>query len=115
MSRTDAHRPAHVIMADHPELTEIHHDHRRGTCDLPESPAAAHLAPDAAWTWCDYRLSWQVRTCGCSMCTGGPARRTARRGERRAARQALHVAATLTAEEDLERTLARVRPAKRRY
>lgn len=35
VSRTDAHRPYRVWLADHPELVTAHHCHGQAACDLP--------------------------------------------------------------------------------
>lgn len=101
MSRTDAHRPRHVWVEDHPELALEVHDHRSGPCDLPGRGEGEGR--------CSRELDWSIRTCSCAMCSGR-AERTHARGSRRSSERALLRAAARGADDpELEELEGRIR------
>lgn len=85
MSRTVAHQPAWVRLAD-PALRVAVHDHRDGRCDLPD-PGVRPVHR----TRCRWRLDTHAAgpTCGCALCADAPWRRAQRRRDRHRARVAL--------------------------
>lgn len=104
MSRTDAHRPARVWLADEPQLVHERHDHTRSACPLADG---GPLPVDAA-AGCRRELDWRVPLCGCPMCSGA-LWRDADRGARRTAERILTRAAARGADDaELERLEATV-------
>lgn len=103
MSRTDAHRPRAVWIADHPELVHEHHDHRAGSCSLAEGSPPLGWQPER----CYLELSWQVRLCACPLCSGHLDRAVERRSQRRAARLLERAAVRGGEEVELEELEAR--------
>lgn len=99
MSRTDAHRPYAVVLADHPELVRERHDHRATGCPLdegrplsddPSSPCSIGLPQ---WAW----------LCNCPKCSGSYWRRAAAGARRSAERILTRAAARGGTQEELER------------
>ena len=83
MSRTDAHRPYRVWLADHPELAVAEHCHGAELCDLPNDRASSG-------TRCQWILTEAApRLCSCSLCGGGIWHRLDVRRRRRADKLAL--------------------------
>jgi hypothetical protein len=76
MSRTDAHRPYRVWLADHPEFAIAKHRHAARACDLPTVPGPAD-------THCRWVLSQDApRLCCCELCHGSAWRRFETRSRR---------------------------------
>ncbi len=88
MSRTDAHRPYDVWIADHPELVVECHDHATGECRRYLSPL--------------------VRLCSCNLCAGHPWRVRAGRAMRTTERAFTNAAARGADEAELERLEGRM-------
>jgi hypothetical protein len=88
MSRTDAHRPYDVWIADEPRLVREHHDHSVHACPRD----AGRLLPVDAAAACHLELDSRVRLCGCPLCSGsywgGVADRARRCAERALTRAA---------------------------
>jgi hypothetical protein len=86
MSRTDAHRPYRVWLADHPQHAVALHSHAAhgaSLCDLP---------PDrtVAGTRCRWELPYYAGPrCSCALCGGGPWHRLDTRRRRQQERLAL--------------------------
>lgn len=87
MSKTDKTRPWHVRALDDPTYLAPEHDHRDGTCDLPEQPVwgwgtgtRCRWEPTAAF-WAD-----PANRCGCRLCSDQAGRRARARRDRRDAR-----------------------------
>lgn len=92
MSDTDKTKPWLVRIMEH-QLTP-QHDHRDGTCNLPESPIAEYHSPrevirSTDCTWSHYMDSAMpcCAGCGCRECTGYYWRKTERRSSRHRAVQ----------------------------
>jgi hypothetical protein len=104
MSRTDAHRPYRVWLADHPELAVAEHDHAAhavDVCDLSHDRAASG-------TRCRWALPAHAGPrCSCALCGGGPWHRIDVRRRRQAERSALRLARDLAGPADLDVTLPR--------
>ena len=81
MSRTDAHRPMEVWIADEPSKRVERHNHINHPCDLPDptdNEAAGYRRDGCYWD-----LNWyEVRLCSCDMCSGAYGRKRGRRRSR---------------------------------
>jgi hypothetical protein len=107
MSRTDIHRPAHVLYQDpsmRQHFLEVHH-HETGPCDLQEFLDV--WLRQVRWTRTRCWVQWysQQRLCSCEMCSMRAARRRARRQDRHVTRRQLHEAAAQYAGDDLDEDL----------
>ncbi|MFI6761862.1 hypothetical protein ACIBF5_22245 [Micromonospora sp. NPDC050417] len=95
MSRTDKTRPWWVKIADRPMVTcRPHHDHRFGTCTLPEridadSTAAAAGRPPRSCYWRVTDHFADLLHDGCRSCTDHYVRREERRRSRHQLRREL--------------------------
>ena len=85
MSRTIAHQPPRVRLGD-PALRIATHDHRNGTCDLPDPGGRTSGRTRCYWEL-DFRAAGP--TCGCAMCTDQVWRRAERRRDRHRTREQL--------------------------
>jgi hypothetical protein len=103
MSRTDIHRPAHVMWRDptmRQHFRESHH-HEHGTCDLDVFLEAFR---EGRWirTGCSVQWWSHQRICSCEMCSMRAARRRERRADRQDTHRDLHAAAGLWAAGELD-------------
>lgn len=86
MSKSHAHQPTWVLLAD-VTLRREYHDHRNGPCDLllsAEAFIAAAKENRTSHLRCGYELPWErrLKVCGCRMCTDHDIRRADRRRSR---------------------------------
>lgn len=86
MSKTDKTRPWGIRLKDEPRWLVPNHDHRTGTCDLPEV-AELHAGDRCRWTWTDEAINNPANACGCKMCNDTHGRRAKRKRERKTARR----------------------------
>lgn len=92
MSKTDKTRPEWVKALDRKGFLEEYHDHRDGTCDLPEVPQVWRRGTGMPRTACHWWPSTEfycdrANTCGCPLCTMQLQRKAERRRDRRSARR----------------------------
>lgn len=109
MSRTDIHRPTHVLAQDptmREHFKEFHHhtekdDQGNLICDF-EVFMAAYRAGRWVRTNC-YLMWWsELQACGCKRCTAQASRRRTRRRDRHNIRRANRVAFGQAAAGDLD-------------
>ncbi len=108
MSHTDIHRPLHVLYQDPSMRAHFResHDHRDGSCDLPEFLDA--WLPAGFWrrTRCSVRWWGQdQRICACRRCSQYDAHRRMRRQDRYYIRRDLRTAVAQAAAGELDEDL----------
>jgi len=104
MSRTDIHRPLHVIAQDPSMRNHFREDHRHddGTCDLQEFLDAWFAGGRYLRTRCSLQWCSAQRICACELCSMRDSRKRARRRDRQGTRRQLHDVSAQWAADELD-------------